>query len=430
MTQASGSNPAVANALRNVVGDEHVRAAVESDVVGGVQPDWVVEPATTVEVARLLQVCSERGLRVIARGSGSKLGWGNPPRALDLLLSTSRLNRVVEHAAGDMTATVQAGCTIADLQSHLARGGQRLALDPMWPNRATVGGVLATNDGGSLRAAFGSCRDLLIGITVALADGTVARSGGKVVKNVAGYDLPKLFIGSFGTLGVITEATFRLHPIPVAAQTLSFKLPAVDQLGLVLSACQECSLLLSAVQIELATDAPEPRLTLLAEATAAGALADKVARITAAMQAAGAKAEPDSRSNPFEARHCLYDDTYDGAVCKVTCLPIAWVELASAAVHIASSLDVGFRLVGQAVGVGTIAFRSSEAEPLVSAVQQMREKLESLSGTLVVQQGHDAVRSSIDAWGTPGDTLPLMRRIKHQFDPIGILSPGRYVGGI
>ena len=150
---------------------------------------------------------------VAPRGNGTKIGWGAPPSSLDLVVSFRRMNRVLEHASGDMTATVEPGCTVADFQRRLAEHGQRLAVDPLFPEQATIGGILASNDSGSLRVRFGSLRDLLIGVTLALPDGTLARSGGKVVKNVAGYDLPKLAIGSLGTLGIITQAIFRLHPL-------------------------------------------------------------------------------------------------------------------------------------------------------------------------------------------------------------------------
>src|SRR5437763_1191827 len=172
----------------------------------------VVEPGSVDEVATLLRDASRDGLAVIPRGGGTKLDWGRPPRRADLVLSTVRLDRVLEHAWGDMTATVEAGCTVARLQHALAEHGQRLACDPLWPERATIGGILAASDNGPLRARFGALRDLIIGVTLVLADGTVAKSGGKVVKNVAGYDLPKLATGSFGTLAVITQAVFRLHP--------------------------------------------------------------------------------------------------------------------------------------------------------------------------------------------------------------------------
>src|SRR5207245_11465779 len=153
-------------------------------------------------------------MAVIPRGGGTKLGWGNPPARADLILSTARLNKIIEHAWADLTVTVEAGCSIQILQQTLAAHGQRLGLDPLWPERATVGGVLSANDSGTVRLRFGALRDLIIGVTIALPDGTLASSGGRVVKNVAGYDLPKLVTGALGTLGVITRAVFRLHPLP------------------------------------------------------------------------------------------------------------------------------------------------------------------------------------------------------------------------
>src|SRR6202790_4849614 len=155
------------------------------------------------------------------RSGGTKTCWGNPPVRADLILSTARLNRVIEYAWADLTVSVEAGCTIQNLQNTLAEHGQRIAVDPLWPERATVGGILSTNDSGSLRIRYGALRDLIIGVTLALPDGTLASSGGKVVKNVAGYDLPKLATGAFGTLGVITRAVFRLHPLPKETRTIS-----------------------------------------------------------------------------------------------------------------------------------------------------------------------------------------------------------------
>ena len=200
--------------VRAIVAAKYVRTAGPGDAVAGMQPSFVVEPGSEQELAKVLMLASAAGLAVIPRGGGTKLEWGNAPARADVILSTARMNRVIEHAWADLTVSVEAGCTIAKLQETLAKHGQRLALDALWPERATVGGVLSTNDSGALRLRFGSLRDLVIGVTVALADGTVASSGGKVVKNVAGYDLPKLVTGAFGTLGVITRAIFRLHPLP------------------------------------------------------------------------------------------------------------------------------------------------------------------------------------------------------------------------
>src|SRR5579863_7728206 len=212
---------ALEGSLRAIVGQQHMRTAVEADEVAGMRPHFVAEPATEQELASVLRLTNNAGLSVIPRGGGTKLGWGNPPARADLILSTARLDKIIEHPWADLTVSVEAGCTIQKLQSALAQHGQRLALDPLWPAQATIGGVLSTNDSGSLRLRFGSLRDLIIGVTLALPDGTLASSGGKVVKNVAGYDLPKLATGALGTLGVITRAIFRLHPLPKSAKTFS-----------------------------------------------------------------------------------------------------------------------------------------------------------------------------------------------------------------
>jgi glycolate oxidase FAD binding subunit len=191
---------------------EEVRPATEADAVAGVRPALVASPASTEQASAVLRAAAVLGLAVIPRGTGTKLDWGNPPERADLVVDTTRLDQVVEHAAGDLVATAQAGVTLEQLADVLSRAGQRLALDAA----GTVGGVLSTGVAGPLRLRYGTPRDLLIGITIVRADGTIAKSGGKVVKNVAGYDLGKLFAGSRGTLGLITQATFRLHPIPAA----------------------------------------------------------------------------------------------------------------------------------------------------------------------------------------------------------------------
>ena len=215
-----------------------VRQATPADAVAGVQPRLVAAPASTSEASTLLRAADELGLAVIFRGTGSRLHWGNPPERCDLVVETTQLDEIVEHAAGDLVATVQAGVRLDRLADVLAAAGQRLALDPparrpaagdREAGQGTVGGVLATGAAGPLRLRYGTGRDLLIGITVVRADGTIARSGGKVVKNVAGYDLGKLFAGSRGTLGLITQATFRLHPLP--AQTVYVSAACADPAG-------------------------------------------------------------------------------------------------------------------------------------------------------------------------------------------------------
>src|SRR5438874_7738136 len=191
-SEASGLRPALRHKFIALVGNEYVRAATAADAVVGAQPKLVIEPGTERELVNVLLLSNYAGLAVIPRGGGTKLGWGNSPASADLILSTARMTEIIEHAWADLTVSVQAGCTIQRLQETLSQHGQRLALDPLWPEKATVGGVLSTNDSGALRLRFGALRDLIIGVTIALPDGTLASSGGKVVKNVAGYDLPKL----------------------------------------------------------------------------------------------------------------------------------------------------------------------------------------------------------------------------------------------
>src|SRR5260370_11697332 len=174
-----------------LVGQEHVRPASPADAVAGVQPKLIVDRGTEKELAEVLRLSNEAGLAVIPRGGGTKPRWGNPPSRADLILSTARLSAIIEHAWADLTVTVEAGCTIQRLQETLAQHGQRLALDPLWPKKTTIGGVLSTNDSGGLRLRFGALRDLVIGVTIALPDGTLASSGGKGAEKRPRYHPPK-----------------------------------------------------------------------------------------------------------------------------------------------------------------------------------------------------------------------------------------------
>jgi glycolate oxidase FAD binding subunit len=350
-----------------------------------------VEPIDEKETAAILRNANETGRAVIPTGGGTKLDWGNPPRKADILLSMRRQNRVIEHAWADLTVTVEAGCTIAELQRTLAQHGQRLAVDPLWPERATVGGILSTNDSGSLRLGFGALRDLIIGVTLALADGTIASSGGKVVKNVAGYDLPKLVTGGMGTVGVITRAVFRLHPLPRNSRTLT--ITTAD-------ASESQRIILSLLGAQLAPTAVQARnggVDILLEGTM-----DGIAAQEAAIAKFGTVRE--SSSEVWNAREELWGEA---PIVKFTTLPS----------RIAASSALFSRFVIQATGIGFAPFEGD--------VAKLRAMIERDAGSLTILG-----RSEIDAWGSPGDALPLMRAVKAQFDPKGTLNPGRFVGGI
>src|SRR5262252_491142 len=397
--------------LRTIVGAGNLRPSTLDDAVCGMAPRFVVTPGTEQEVAAVLASANSAGLCVTPRGSGSKMGWGNAPRRVDILLSTVRLNQLIEHAWADLTVTVEAGCTLHELQSVLARQGQRLALDGLWPERATVGGALATNDSGALRMRFGSLRDLVIGMTIALPDGTLASSGGKVVKNVAGYDLPKLVIGALGTLGVITRAVFRLHPLPRNARSFSvFAANAEDTQKFVL-AIQDSKLAHVALQSHL-TAGSTPVIDILFEGTEAG-LAAQAARLpTLCGRAQISEASPAT----WNARRDLwsFSNPEETAVAKISALPTDVARSIELLRRAADSARVHWKSLTYATGLGWLRLEGPSAD-LHRALATSRVEFEKMGGSLVLLH-RPAAFPAFDAWGTPGDSLPLMRSIKRRLD--------------
>lgn len=382
---------------------EEVASVLSADVVSERDGRLVISPRTTEEVAAVLRYADANGVGVEIVGAGTKRGWAGAVRG-DVLLETRGLAGVCEHSWQDLTATVRAGTTWAEMQRVLEEHRQMVAVDPLWADRATVGGVIATNDSGALRLKYGGLRDLVIGMTLVLADGTIARSGGKVVKNVAGYDLHKLMIGAFGTLAVVTEVTFRLHGIPRNTRVWSFEAADAGACGEVLMKVLDSQLSVQAMQLR---------------ASAAGfALDVELASIDEVMRqqwdllnsfAGGAGVSPE---NVFGARERLL--TGGGVMVKVTMLPSAIARF---------SAEVA-RLGGEAVaqGTGIMVARVADA----SAVQRLHEVVAAESdGALTVLRGADG----LGVLPSAGDAAALMREIKRRFDPRGTLNPGVVVGG-
>jgi glycolate oxidase FAD binding subunit len=387
--------------LAAITGPEHVRTS------GGAA---VIAPGTSEEVVAILRLAQANHFAVVPWGGGTKQGWGYPVTPA-VILETHRLNAIREHTWQDMTCTVEAGCTWASLQSALAQHGQYVALDPLWPERATVGGIVATNDSGALRLRYGSLRDLIIGMTIVLADGTIAHTGGKVVKNVAGYDLHKLMTGAFGTLGVITSVNFRLHSIPKCTQSFTFSAPAAEPLG---------AWMLKLLHEQLST------LSIQLRGTAEGfhlhiqlASLPEVLRTQADLLESLGRVEGLAIENAtaavWDARRQLLEQDI---ACKATMLPS---EIASFAERVRS---LGGESVTQATGIMTAAFPAAAAGQL----PQLRRDLEAASGSLVVLK--QPAESNLDCWGSLPDSIPLMREIKRRFDPDGVLNPGRFLGGL
>jgi glycolate oxidase FAD binding subunit len=424
-SEASGLQSAPHDKFIALVGNEHVRAATSADAVAGVQPKFVIEPGTESELAEALRLANEAGLAVIPRGGGTKLGWGNAPARADLILSTARLTEIIEHAWADLTVSVEAGCTIQKLQETLAQHGQRLALDPLWPERATIGGVLSTNDSGALRLRFGALRDLIIGATIALPDGTLASSGGKVVKNVAGYDLPKLVTGALGTLGVITRAVFRLHPLPLNSRSFSVSTANAEETQKFVLAVQDSKLAHTFLQSHF-SDENRPASDILFEGTEAGLTAQETQLRTLA-----ARENVSEASTPtWTAREELwaFSDPESTAVAKISMLPANTARTMDLVAHSANTHQLRWKALLYAMGLGWLRLEGKPGA-LRGALQALRDELQGQHGSLVVLHRPDKM-PAFDAWGTAGDALPLMKAVKQQLDPKNSLNPGRFVGGI
>jgi glycolate oxidase FAD binding subunit len=416
------------DALAAAVPDVEIVAAGPEDTVDGVVAGAVASPTSTAEVAAVVRAAADQGLTLVARGSGSKLGWGAPPSRVDVLVDLFGMDRVVEHSAGDLIVHTEAGLQLSALQKVLEPDRQRLAIDPVTGSgrTGTIGGLIATGASGPLRLASGGVRDLLIGITIVRADGKVAKAGGKVVKNVAGYDLGKLFTGSFGTLGIVTEAVFRLNPVPDAQRWVTVDVPDAAAAGQVVQQIIHSQVVPSAVEIDRRPDGGGEVAVLLE-----GIVDGVDGRAQALIAALGAGTEREAAPEwwgaaPWTER----DGAASDVVLRLT------TELAGLP-QLLDALDAGTAgmsrpaAVRGSAGVGLLhaSLPADDPAAVATAVAALRRQSSRWSGDVVVLDAPAAVKAALDVWG-PVRGLDLMRRVKDQFDPNARLAPGRFVGDI
>jgi glycolate oxidase FAD binding subunit len=400
-----------------------------ADALLGRVPQWVFAPRTLEEARQFIDATHRESLSLAFLGGGMELDLGAPVQSLDAVLRTSHLSRVVEYVPADMIVTVEAGTTLAALAETLAQNRQRLALDPPAPERATVGGVIAANSFGPRRARFGSVRDLLIGISIIRADGTPARGGGKVVKNVAGFDLPKLMCGSLGTLGFIASATFRLHPLPEMERTVLVPSRNAAQVRALAARIKAGQLEPTSV-VALAAAGGAFEVAVRFEGFAAG-VNQQVARFSELERAAGEACEP-LAGNEAQSWWSAHERTRSRGTlrAKIAALPSAidaiWPHIDVVSKQLAGSSFSWYA----SLGIGFLCGTVSDATQSSRALAEARRRLEQIGGSLVLHSAPQAIRVSMGEWGTPSQAFPVMRRMKQRFDPRQRLNPGRFIGGL
>lgn len=433
-------SPEVLDKLRALVGAPHVLTGVELSpyVVEGRTPDAAVFPGSVDEIRGVVALASETSVPVRPWGGGSACAVGTPPSHPGIVLALSRLDRVLEHEPGDLTATAQAGVVIGRFQAALASRGQWLSLDPPDGDRATLGGVTAADASGPRRQLYGTMRDQLIGIAVVTADGALVRGGAKVVKSVAGYDLPKLFIGSYGTLGIIVEVTVRLRPRPEAERWLAVTFDRLKDAGAAARAVMASDLIPAALDV------------LDGEAARACRLGGEGAVLVVAFDGVAEQVEWECREvrsllAPLGARTVvpLPDDAY--AAAARSGVPAACMRLAVLPTAVTDVMEHGASAARQRglasawtahAGAGVVTGRldspgdGADLDALIATLNEWREMARRGGGHATLEWAPLAIKAAVPVWGDMGAAGRLMQRIKSQLDPRNVLNPGRFVAGI
>jgi len=410
-----------------------VRQGSANDAVDGVVPRQVVEPENAADLAEALSSATRDRLVTVVRGGGTKLGWGRTAVAIDRVVSTVRLNTHIVHRHGDLTATAHAGVTLKQLNQQLARYGQWLPIDSAFEG-ATIGGIVATNDAGPLRHRFGTPRDLLIGVSLAMPDGRLIKAGGHVVKNVAGYDLGKFISGSFGSLAAIVDATFKLLPVPQSSATLVATYQDVERMTRDVAAIGNSQLEPIAFDVRVpparrAIRAPDAGSSdaktyqLLVRLASSPSAVDAQVLSVQRMLTGQASMRRDAEESVLWSDHIRAPWLLEGAVVRVAWLPAKLDDVMTLVEEVQVMADGRLSMsgrVGAGAGLLTIA---GDALTQAAVITRLRSSV--FVGNVTVLRASRELKSQIDVWSLPAGPMKMLQALKQSFDAAGIMNAGR-----
>jgi glycolate oxidase FAD binding subunit len=429
----------------NVVSFDRLTPNLHDRIVSSLTPDslapaCVIYPKTIAELSGAIALAYEHRLRVLPFGNATKLDWGGLVSRADVAISTSKLNRVIEHCVGDLTVTVESGVKYQDLQAVLAKEGQFLAIDPPYTANATIGGILATGSAGSLRHRYNSVRDMCLGIEFVRADGEMVKAGGRVVKNVAGYDLMKLLTGSYGTLGIASRITFRLYPLPeytqVVVVTGDAAAIAIAQQKISTSVLTPtaCDLLSATAIADLGLG--EGIGLVLQFASLKASVIEQCDRISTIAKELNLEFQVLGEAKEFwelleillwqdESRNLAEPAETNHLVCKLGILPSASVPFLQECDKVFE--DQSYYLqIHAGSGLGVLRVEDlQDLDELFNQINKVRSIAESHSGFLSILEAPHALKFKTNVWGYAGNARDLMGKIRQQFDARGLLNPDR-----
>lgn len=434
-------NPDLLTEVKGIIGEERITIGEQHHPLGNIGRINVY-PQSEEEIAAILKYANENGKKVYVEGNGTKRGYGGLSESADILISLSNYKGIVEHVVGDMTLTVKAGTTFKELQDYLAPHKQKISLDPFLPQSSTIGGIIASNDSGPKRLGYGSSRDIVIGLRIVYPDGKIIRSGGRVVKNVAGYDMNKLFIGSMGTLGVISEITVKLHPIPKYESLilLSYSQGNFEKIQAFSTKLLDSTM--EPITVELLSPSLSKKLTGLNCFTLAIGLEDVETSVR--YQENFIKSiqpkQTDLKILTHQETQSFWDQFYSNPFEENSVVTSASLKIGVVNADVTKVIKEGHSLGeshhlmvdahgGLGHGLCQVNLKGARQD-IISAIQQMRNFVTSLGGYVVVKHLPFILRQEVNAWGEKPSYFFLLEGIKQKVDPNKVLNPKRFIGGI